>query len=575
MKEYIIKEGAGELLIHMTASNEDYTISYDRGQLIFQNINKTYIIPKNLGHKVIYDKLDTLTNKNKYLVEDIRALYRDTTPTDFGLSNKTDVSPNSKHASEEIIVGGINDYIPVVAPAGVNIYVNGNIVGSGTLIYNGDRVKFELVAPSTNGAIADYKLRVGDISKNVSIQTSNIISPVKKWTLDNPNAYGTIVNDNFGYSVAISGNYAIVGTYYEDEASRTDSGKAYIFDVTTGQLKWTLDNPNAYGSSAYDYFGWSVAISGNYAIVGARNEDDASGGSNSGKAYIFDVTTGQLKWTLDNPNAYGTSASDSFGWSVAIDGNYAIVSAYLEDDASGTDSGKAYIFDVTTGQLKWTLDNPNPYGSSETDQFGYSVAISGNYAIVGTYYEDEASRTDSGKAYIFDVTTGQLKWTLNNPNAYGSSGYDYFGYSVAISGNYVIVGAYLEDDVSGSNSGKAYIFDVTTGQLKWTLDNPNVYGTSAGDAFGWSVAIDGNYAIVGAYTEDDASGSNSGKAYIFDVTTGQLKMMLDNPNAYGTSVSDSFGYSVAISGNYAIVGAQLEDEASGTNSGKAYIFELQ
>ena len=172
MKEYIIKEGEGELLIHMTASNENYTISYDRGQLKFQNINKTYIIPKNLGHKVIYDKLDTLTNKNKYQVEDIRTLYRDTTPTDFGLSNKTDVSPGSKHISEEIIVGGINDYIPVVAPEGVNIYVNGNIVGSGTMIYNGDRVKFELIAPNTNGAIADYNLRVGDISKNVSLQTA-------------------------------------------------------------------------------------------------------------------------------------------------------------------------------------------------------------------------------------------------------------------------------------------------------------------------------------------------------------------------------------------------------------------
>ena len=138
MKEFIIKEGEGELLIHMTASNENYTISYDRGQLIFQNINKTYIIPKNLGHKVIYDKLDTLTNKNKYQIEDIRSLYRDTTPTDFGLTNKTNVSPGSKHISEEIIVGGINDYIPVVAPEGVTIYVNGNIVGSGTLIYNGD-----------------------------------------------------------------------------------------------------------------------------------------------------------------------------------------------------------------------------------------------------------------------------------------------------------------------------------------------------------------------------------------------------------------------------------------------------
>ena len=290
MKEFIIIEGEGELLIHMTASNENYTISYDRGQLKFQNKNKTYIIPKNVGNKIIYDKLDTLTNKNKYKVEDIRALYRDTTPTDFGLSNKTDVSPGSKHTSEEIIVGGINDYIPVVAPEGVNIYVNDVLVGSGTMIYNGDRVKFELIAPASSGTNTNYKLRVGDISKTVSIQTSNIISPVKKWTLDNPNAYGTSAYDYFGYSVAISGNYAIVGASLEDDASGISSGKAYIFDVTTGQLKWTLDNPNVYGTSKDDSFGYSVAISGNYAIVGAYAEDDVSETtSNSGKAYIFQL----------------------------------------------------------------------------------------------------------------------------------------------------------------------------------------------------------------------------------------------------------------------------------------------
>ena len=94
-------------------------------------------------------------------------------------------------------------------------------------------------------------------------------------------------------------------------------------------------------------FAWQLAISGNYAIVGARFEDDA-GGSNSGKAYIFNVTSGALVHTLDNPNAYGTSASDYFGNSVAISGNHAIVSASSEDDAGGSNSGKAYIFNVTT-----------------------------------------------------------------------------------------------------------------------------------------------------------------------------------------------------------------------------------
>jgi len=152
----------------------------------------------------------------------------------------------------------------------------------------------------------------------------------------------------FGRNVAISGNYAIVGAYQEDDAGGTggDSGKAYIFNVTTGALVHTLNNPNAFGTSASDFFGWSVAISGNYAIVGAYGEDDAGGGG-SGKAYIFSTISGQLIQTINNPNAFGTSAGDFFAASVAISGNYAVVSAYLEDDAGGTESGKTYIYNLT------------------------------------------------------------------------------------------------------------------------------------------------------------------------------------------------------------------------------------
>jgi len=229
-------------------------------------------------------------------------------------------------------------------------------------------------------------------------------------------------------------------------------------------------------------------------------------------------TTATLSKTLDNPNPYGTSANDRFSYSVSISGNYAIVGALNEDDASGTNSGKAYIFDVTTGNLLHTLDNPNPYGISVNDRFGRSVSISGNYAIVGAYTEDDASGTDSGKAYIFDVTTGNLVHQLNNPNPVGSSADDAFGVSVSISGNYAIVGAYLEDDASGNDSGKAYIFDVTTGNLVATLDNPNTFSTSLNDYFSNSVSISGKYAIVSAWREDDTGGADSGKAYIYELS---------------------------------------------------------
>jgi len=389
------------------------------------------------------------------------------------------------------------------------------------------------------------------------------------YTLDNPNPYGTSTDDYFGMSTAIDGNNCIVGARGESN----NIGKAYIFDVTTGNLLHTLDNPNAYGTSSGDNFGISVAISGNKCIVGANYEDDAGGG-NSGKAYIFDVTTGNLLQTLDNPNAYGTSQDDRFGYSVSISGDRCIVSALREDDAGGTTSGKAYIFNVTTGALLQTLDNPNAYGTSASDYFGWSVSISGNKCIVGAILEDEAGGSSPGKAYIFNVTTGNLLHTLDNPNAYGISAGDQFGYSVAISGNNCIVGARYEDDAEGSQSGKAYIFDVTTGNLLQTLDNPNAYGTSATDWFGYSVAISGNNCIVGAHGEDDTGGTTSGKAYIFDVITGNLVRTLDNPNAYGTSADDWFGNSVAISGDNCIVSAHYEDDTSGTNSGKAYIFAV-
>ena len=108
--------------------------------------------------------------------------------------------------------------------------------------------------------------------------------------------------------------------------------------------------------------------------------------------------------TYNNPNAYGTSANDRFGYSVSVDGNRIIVSALYEGDAGGPYSGKVYIFDATTGSLLHTLHNPNAYGTSDGDVFGFSVAISGNYAIVGAHGEDDAGGTDSGKAYVYQIS---------------------------------------------------------------------------------------------------------------------------------------------------------------------------
>jgi hypothetical protein len=399
-------------------------------------------------------------------------------------------------------------------------------------------------------------------------------------TLNNPNAYSSSVDDRFGRSVSISESYTIVGTPNEDTVRYStfanrfylSSGQAYIYSNSTGDLLYTLDNPNDYSTPDDDFFGISVAISESYAIVGANGEDDA-GGTSSGKAYIYSTSTGNLLYTLDNPNAYDTSNGDNFGIAVSISESYAIVGAYSEDEpGGGFQSGKAYIYSTSTGNLLYTLDNPNAYDTSNGDYFGNSVSISESYAIVGAPGEDDAGGISSGKAYIYDTSTGNLLYTLDNPNAYGTSASDIFGASVAISESYAIVGAYGEDDAGGTSSGKAYIFSTSTGNLLHTLDNPNAYSSSLDDEFGRSVSISESYAIVGAYFEDDAGGTSSGKAYIYSTSTGNLLYTLDNPNAYDTTQDDYFGIAVSISESYAIVSANIEDDAGGTSSGKAYIY---
>jgi len=210
------------------------------------------------------------------------------------------------------------------------------------------------------------------------------------------------------------------------------------------------------------------------------------------------------------------------------------------------------------------LDNPNPYGTSQSDQFGHSVAISDNYAIVGGPYEGDAGGNTSGKAYIFNVTTGALVHTLDNPNAYGTNAGDQFGYSVAISENYAIVGVYTEDDAGGTESGKAYIYNVTTGALLHTWDNPNPYDTSADDYFGYSVGITDNHVIVGARNEDDAGGFNSGKAYIFNVPAVTTNLTAENYAGIADGV-----YADAATATIQTAGS-VDDAQSGLTPGQAY-----
>ncbi len=457
----------------------------------------------------------------------------------------------------------------------------GHLVTSGSLedttVTNVDNVF--TITPGTIAATFDLSFTASD-GVNIDTSASSFtLSFGPDWsatalvyTLDNPNAYGSSAYDYFGAGVAVEGEYALVGAYGEADASGdSNSGKVYIFSTSTGSLLYTLTNPNPVLGSGGDSFSrGAVDVSGNYGIVGALGERVTNTQYTSGAAYIYDMTTGSLMHTLLNPNPYSTPTDDQFGQRVAISGNYAIVAAPFED-AVWSNSGIVYVYNVTTGALVHTLLNPRTEGVNN-NKFGTSVAIDGDYVVISAPFAPVGAVLAAGVAYIFNVTTGALIHTIDAPTP---TEYWQFGSDVDISGNYAVMTAPNASSVDGTTySGKMYIYNVTTGALVHTIENPNAYGSQSFDLFGYtSVSMDGNYCAVVAANEGSASfASGMGIVYIFDVTTGQLVKTIENPSPVQYS---NFGSEdgIGISGSTLVIGSAGWSDGGVNGIGKAYIFQ--
>ncbi len=366
-------------------------------------------------------------------------------------------------------------------------------------------------------------------------------------------ASARVQGDQFGYSTAISGGDVVVGAPMED-VSGLNAGSVYVFDGSTG---WSQEvRPAVSDLTEGDQFGFSVALSGDLALVGAWGGDD--GGSASGAAYVLDRSADWRE--VAKLTASDGTRGDEFGYSVSIGGDLAIVGARL-DDEMGPASGSAYLFDGSTGWgqvTKLTAADEAP-----NDQFGSSVAISGDLAIVGAP-GDRDYGPDSGSAYLFD---GSIGWSqVVKLTASDGAAVDRFGHALAISGDLAIVGAPLDDD-DGPDSGSAYVFDGSAGWSQVAKITP--LDGAALNQFGYSAAISGDLAVVGAWGDDD-SGSASGSAYVFDGSAGWSQVA--KLTALDGAAGDQFGYSVAISGDLVVIGAQLDDD-SGSDSGSAYVFD--
>ncbi|HOX33050.1 MAG TPA: FG-GAP repeat protein [Spirochaetales bacterium] len=379
-------------------------------------------------------------------------------------------------------------------------------------------------------------------------------------------ATGLASGDSFGSSVAIDGDYAIVGCPYEDAGGLGDSGAAYVYE-RSGSGWVQVAKLSASDAAAYAYFGSSVGISGEYAIVGAYYASTETV-SNCGAAYIFERSEGtwaQAAKLLASEGAPG----DSFGRSVAIDGDRAMIGAPYEDAGELGDCGAAYVYERSGSgwvqAVKLSASDAAPGAC-----FGSSGCIGGEYAIVGAPYMDTETVSNCGAAYVFS-RSGETWAQAAKLTADDAGADDNLGSSVAIAGNRALVGASWADaSAEIEDAGAAYVFERSG--AAWPQKAKLRASDAAGyDRFGCSVALRGGCALVGA---PKIKSAYTGGAYLFVLSDGAWSQLLKLTAAGGGEADDWYGYSVALSEEGGIIGVPRALDASEARTGGAELWSL-
>ncbi|GHC63427.1 FG-GAP repeat protein [Roseibacillus persicicus] len=362
-----------------------------------------------------------------------------------------------------------------------------------------------------------------------------------KLTASNAGAF-----DRFGQSVAMTEDFLIVGAHEEDTGF-SKAGSVYVYDRDTHAFIRKL---NASDAGSNDLFGWSLAAEGNQVLVGAPGND-------SGACYLFDLNTGA---ELNKLTPSDAASGDQFGHSVAMTSTTILVGSWLMEDSDispSEDSGAAYLFHRSNGQ---ELHRLRPADIAEADQFGGSVALTGDYACVGSLFDDHSGVSDAGSVYLFDPSTGaELRKITRGTPAEG----DTFGSMLAAKGDLLVTGIPEAGDF-GARAGVTSLFSLPSGEHLTDIMPPSL---SEGDQFGQSVAID-DFIVVGAFRTDSGSKNDVGSAFVFS-TTGHYRNTL-HPSDGATS--DFFGGAVATQGDEFLIGATQNDD-DGPSSGSAYLFE--
>lgn len=375
-------------------------------------------------------------------------------------------------------------------------------------------------------------------------------------------------SDLFGRGVDIDGDTVVVGAYGESD-NGAYSGAAYIF-VRNSSGTWVEEQKLlASDGGAGDFFGYSVAVSQGTVIVGAYDDDD--NGSNGGAVYVFERDSSGTWIEQAKLLSSDGTGNESFGIDVDISGDAIVIGASNDNDIA-FQAGTAYVFerDSLGGWVQTARISASDAESQ--DRFGTAVAIDGDRVLVGVHLKDEIP-FDSGAAYLFEKNAVSGSW-VETTKLVPSDGFpnQFFGFSVALSGDTALIGAYFDTDF-GWQSGGAYVFSKNDADIWVQTTKLNAPDGTQGDLFGYSVAIDNDLILVAAQSDDD-NGANSGSAYIY--SRNQIGAWVFDAKVIASDgdMSDGFGISIGLSDSAFVAGAWF-DESAGASAGSAYVFQVE
>ena len=373
--------------------------------------------------------------------------------------------------------------------------------------------------------------------------------------------------DSLGFSVAVSGDTAVVGAPRDQVGSNANQGSAYVY-VRTGATWAFQQKLTASDGVANDEFGYAVAVEGDTIFVGRHFTQVGNNARTRGAVYVY--TRSGSTWTQSAAQLTPSDSADGdlFGASLAVDGGTLVVGALQKNNGATFFQGAAYVF--TGAGANWTQQAKLLADDGGFARFfGYSVAVSGETAVVGSPGQAGTS-SDSGRgsAYVYTRTGGA--WTQQQKllASDGAAG-DAFGFSVGVSGETAVVGARL-DTVNGvGGQGSVYVY--TRAGATWS-EQQHLFGVEAtqrNDTFGASVAIEGDTVAVGSPAHEVVPGiANHGAVYVFTRAGGTFartdKLVHEDP------APDALGTSVAIDGATVVAGAPSKNSARGA----AYVFRL-